>query len=123
MGGSNVDVDNLPSSDTLATVPGKKDGEIRVFKTGTTPEAYCWKAAESKWEKIGDVIMPGGRDQGKQYPGDEVFAAGEYDHIFDVELGDGVMRKLPFNNGDNTLVASDKFMMREGLPKGYVEQI
>jgi hypothetical protein len=33
------------------------------------------------------------------YPGDEYFPADEYDHIFDVELGDGIMRKLPFNNG------------------------
>ena len=60
MGGSGVDVDSLPSTDTLSSVKGNKDGEIRVFKTGTTPEAYCWKGAESKWEKIGDVIMPGG---------------------------------------------------------------
>ena len=35
----------------------------------------------------------------KSYAGDEYFDAGEYDHIFDVELGDGIMRKLPFNNG------------------------
>lgn len=119
-----MDVDNLPSSETLSQLRGKKDGEIKVFKTGTTPEAYCWKEAENKWEKIGEVIMPGGGgSQGKQYHGDQMFPAGEYDHVFDVELGDGVMRKLPFNNGDNTLVAADKFIIRENLPKGYIEQI
>lgn len=35
----------------------------------------------------------------KMYEGDFMFKAGEYDHIFDVDLGDGMMRKLPFNNG------------------------
>jgi phospholipase A-2-activating protein len=49
----------------------------------------------------------------KHYPGDLLFLAGEYDHVFDVELGDGVMRKLPFNNGANSLEAADKFCSRE----------
>jgi phospholipase A-2-activating protein len=51
----------------------------------------------------------------KQYPGDSLFTAGEYDHVFDVELGDGVMRKLPFNNGGNHLESAEKFCMREGI--------
>jgi hypothetical protein len=37
---------------------GKKDGEVRVFKNGLNPEAYCWKADSQSWEKIGDVMMP-----------------------------------------------------------------
>ena len=52
-----------------------------------------------------------------------MFEAGEYDHIFDVELGDGIMRKLPFDNGSNPLVAADKFIIREGLHKSMCEQI
>lgn len=59
----------------------------------------------------------------KQYPGDPLFKAGEYDHIFDVELGDGIMRKLPFNNGANCLEAADKFCAREMMSKSNVEQI
>jgi phospholipase A-2-activating protein len=47
------------------------------------------------------------------YEGDRMFEAGEYDHIFDVDLGDGVLRKLPYDNGTNVLVASDKFVIRE----------
>ncbi len=63
-------------------------------------EAYCFK--DGKWEKIGDVINPpGGQQSSKVYEGDRLFEAGEYDHIFDVDLGDGVMRKLPFDNGSN----------------------
>ena len=57
----------------------------------------------------------------KVYPGDKLFPAGEYDHIFDVDLGDGLMRKLPFNNGGNALDAADKFCSREGLSRVNVE--
>jgi phospholipase A-2-activating protein len=52
-----------------------------------------------------------------------MFEAGEYDHIFDVELGDNVMRKLPFNNGDNQIAAAEKFCAREQLGRANVEQI
>ncbi len=86
-------------------------------------EAYMWKSAAQQWEKIGDVINPAGGQQAKHYEGDRLFEAGEYDHIFDVDLGDGVMRKLPFDNGDNPAVAADKFVIREGLSKANVEQI
>ena len=46
-----------------------------------------------------------------------MFEAGEYDHIFDVELGDGIHRKLPFNNGSNPLTAAEKFCARENLSR------
>jgi len=52
-----------------------------------------------------------------------LFEAGEYDHVFDVDLGDGIIRKLPYDNGGNPLEAADKFIIREGLNKGYIEQI
>jgi phospholipase A-2-activating protein len=59
----------------------------------------------------------------RSYPGDALFKKGEYDHVFDVELGDGIMRKLPFNNGANFLEAADKFCSRENLSRVNVEQI
>jgi phospholipase A-2-activating protein len=88
-----------------------------------------WKAGERKWEYVGEVVDPsggaggGGPPQGgtKHYPGDGMFEAGEYDHIFDVELGDNVMRNLPFNNGANAIQAADKFCAREGLGKANVD--
>lgn len=118
--GGNIDMDKIPNLSTLKTTKGK-EGEIKVFKNGTTAEAYCFK--DGKWEKIGDVINAPGGQSGKYYEGDRLFEAGEYDHIFDVDLGDGVMRKLPFDNGSNPLVAADKFILREGLHKAYCEQI
>lgn len=118
--GDKIDMDTLPTIQQMKTIPGK-EGEIKVFKNGTVAEAYCWKGG--KWEKIGDVINAPGGETGKYYEGDRLFEAGEYDHIFDVDLGDNILRKLPFDNGSNPLVAADKFVIREGLHKAYCEQI
>lgn len=91
-----------------------------------------WKAVERKWEYVGEVVDPnagkGGPNMGvvekpKFYPGDGMFEEGEYDHIFDVELGDNIMRKLPFNNGGNAIQAAEKFCIREGLGRANIEQI
>lgn len=32
-------------------------------------------------------------------------------------------KQLPFNNGANALVEAEKYCKREGLPKGYIEQV
>ena len=91
-----------------------------------------WQTEQDKWEEIGEVVTGdqsndssnmGVAQTTRQYPGDALFAAGEYDHIFDVELGDGIMRKLPFNNGGNALQAADRFCSREMLGRVNVEQI
>jgi phospholipase A-2-activating protein len=52
-----------------------------------------------------------------------LFPAGEYDHIFDVDIGDGMNRKLPFNNGANIIEASDKFLAREQIGRDNSEAI
>jgi phospholipase A-2-activating protein len=59
------------------------------------------------------VCPPGGKSDNKVYEGDRLFEAGEYDHIFDVDMGDNVSRKLPFDNGSNPLEAAEKFLIRE----------
>jgi phospholipase A-2-activating protein len=64
-----------------------------------------------------------GMGQSNEYAGDRLFEAGTYDNIFDVECGDGVMRKLPFNIGDNIDVAANKFCIRENFSKEHISQI
>lgn len=99
-----------------------------MFKDKGVGKAYMWKNEDSKWEEIGEVVTGNSESSNmgavsvtKHYPGDALFLAGEYDHVFDVELGDGLMRKLPFNNGANPYQAADKFMSREGLGRANVE--
>jgi phospholipase A-2-activating protein len=50
-----------------------------------------------------------------------LFKADEYDHVFDVDIGDGMLRKLPFNNGSSFAEAADKFCARENLSRDNVE--
>lgn len=123
---------NAPDVSEQAKMKGKQEGDIQVFKKNGVPSAYMWKQMEKKWEYVGEVVDPNAGGAGaagnvgvvpKHYPGDTMFEEGEYDHIFDVELGDNVMRKLPFNNGGNAISAAEKFCAREGLSRANVEQI
>lgn len=84
-----------------------------------------WKESERQWELIGEVQMPSGPPppSTKYYEGDRLFPAGEYDHIFDVEIGDGVIRKLPYNNGASADEAANKFCVRENFGKANIGQI
>jgi phospholipase A-2-activating protein len=122
--------EKAPDVSMQAKMAGKTDGDIQVFKKNGVPSAYMWKLAEKKWEYVGEVVDPnaGAGSSGmavapKYYDGDALFPAGEYDHIFDVELGDNVMRKLPFNNGENAITAAEKFCVRESLGRANIDQI
>ena len=104
---------------------------MKVFRNGNTPEAYSWKG--NKWELIGEVMSEANpqstnapqASQPKYYPGDKFFPPGEYDHLFNVEdeSESGSGKVIPFNNGDNALVAAEKYCKREGINRGYLEQI
>lgn len=110
----------------MSQYTGKSEGEFKIFKEGNIPRAYMWKTAERKWELIGDVQMPSSEPPpatSQYYEGDRLFEAGEYDHVFDVEIGDGNMRRLPFNNGGNADESANKFCTREGFGKANIEQI
>ena len=123
-----VDLSKLPSVEQMSTMKAK-EGEIVPFRNGDVGEAYMY--SKGKWELIGHVTSgpdSGGQQAapqsaGRYYEGDRLFEAGEYDHIIDVDLGDGIMRKLPFNNGGNAMDAAGKFCARENLSRASIEQI
>eukprot|EP00826_Nyctotherus_ovalis_P045440 TRINITY_DN5034_c0_g2_i2.p1 TRINITY_DN5034_c0_g2~~TRINITY_DN5034_c0_g2_i2.p1 ORF type:complete len:575 (+),score=171.27 TRINITY_DN5034_c0_g2_i2:380-2104(+) len=117
-----LDVDKLPDSSLTATLQGKKDGQVKVFRTGNNPEAYVWKEAEGKWEKMGDVIMPSPQ-QKDFYEGDQIFPAGYYDYMFNIDIRGKGEKKLPFNRGSIPLEEAEKFVERECLHRVYVEEI
>ena len=115
----------------IAEVRGKKEGEIRIFRSGDTGKAYSWQ--KGKWNFVGDMIS-GPEDSAnntgseifggkKYYEGDKFFPEGNYDFIFDIEDHNSIMRQLPFNLGDNTLVSSEKFLAREKWPIHHKEQV
>lgn len=106
---------NLKMEDeTVLQFPGKKDQEIKVIRKGNQAEAYQWSEAETRWIKIGEVIDA--NSSGKQQ-----YLGKEYDYLFDVDIGDGQMRKLPHNNGDNPYVSAQEFLMREELSNDFLD--
>lgn len=119
------DISKLPS------IRGKKEGEIRIFRDGNSGKAYSWQ--KGKWNYVGEM-MAGPEDSANQsgteifggkkyYPGDRFFAEGNYDFIFDIEDQQGLQKQLPFNLGDNTLIAAEQFLAREQWPITYKEQV
>lgn len=85
------------------------------------PKAYMWK--DGKWEYVGEVMAQAATEK-SHYHGDKFFPKGEYDYVFDVDVGDDAPKaKLPYNEGDNSLVVAEKFLTREGMNLGFKDQI
>ncbi|CAK67180.1 unnamed protein product (macronuclear) [Paramecium tetraurelia] len=116
---SEEEVQKLPGIDKLTMMAGKNDGEVRLFLNGDKPQAYIWSAANKNWQMIGGEES----SQKKIFYGDKYFEAGEYDHIFDVEDGNGIAKLMPYNEGENLYVTAEKFCLREGYSKNYIQQI
>ena len=113
--------DDLKKFDTIDKMPnikGKKEGEIRVFVNAGKAEAYCWQGGA--WQLVGEVMSSAPKTY---YAGDKHFPEGEYDFVFDIEDKNGIPHKLPFNRGDNALLATEKFLARESMSVAYKEQI
>ncbi|KAH0728593.1 hypothetical protein KY285_004251 [Solanum tuberosum] len=108
----------LPGLEALQT-PGTSDGQTKVVREGDNGVAYAWNMMEQKWDKIGEVVD--GPDDGMSRP---LLDGIQYDHVFDVDIGDGEpVRKLPCNRSDNPYDVADKWLLKENLPLSYREQI
>jgi phospholipase A-2-activating protein len=100
--------------------PGAHDGQTVVVAEGGAggAGAYVWNASGEnggEWERLGEVIAGPERKmhQGK-----------EWDHIFDVDVADGVPPlKLAMDEGENPYVVADRFIADNDLPSEYKEQI
>lgn len=46
-------LDSVPDASTMPQNPGKKAGEVKMFKVGNTVNAYSWNGRE--WDLIGEV--------------------------------------------------------------------
>lgn len=110
---------SFPTIDKMASMPGKKEGEVRVFRDGGVAKAFAWQGGV--WVLMGDV--QGQAHPKVYYPGDKYFPAGEYDYVFDVQDDSGISKKLPFNDGENPLTSAEKFLVREGMFMDYKDQI
>jgi len=120
--GSSSVPDNTADISTMPTTVGKKNGEIKCFREGAVVNAYSWNEGARTWDKIGEVV--GSQQEKKFYEGDACFPRGEYDFVFDVDMGPAYgMRKLPYNRGGNPMVAAEAFCSREQINKDNIGQI
>lgn len=99
-------------------IPGKKDGQVIMVKNGGSVEAHQWSAATQSWTKIGDVVNAVSQSQRQTYDGIE------YDYVFDVDIQEGAPPlKLPYNVSQNPYEAAQKFLEKNGLEMGYIDQV
>ncbi|RUO95508.1 PLAA family ubiquitin binding protein [Jimgerdemannia flammicorona] len=62
-----------------------------MVRVGTIVEAHQWSNATRSWQKVGEVVDAVGANRKQTYQGQE------YDHVFDIDIGEGRVLKLPFN--------------------------
>ena len=112
------DLSKFPSVSEMERIKGTKQGQIKVFVDKGKGMAYSWQ--NGRWELIGEVT---GTNPKSGYEGDQFFPKGDYDFIFDIQDEAGVSRKLPFNKGDNALLAAEKFLAKYNMSTAHKEQI
>ncbi|KAJ7560244.1 hypothetical protein O6H91_04G119700 [Diphasiastrum complanatum] len=113
-----VSVSDLPGLEALQQ-PGINEGQTKIVREGDTAVAYSWNKKDFKWEKIGELV-----DGPEDSITGKVLNGVTYDHVFDVDIGDGEpTRKLPYNNGQNPYDVADRWLLNENLPLVYRQQV
>ena len=51
------------------------------------------------------------------------FEGVEYDHVFHIDIDEGVVLKLPYNNGQDPYRVAQDFIHKHQLPQDYLDQI
>ena len=51
------------------------------------------------------------------------FEGVEYDHVFHIDIDEGVVLKLPYNNGQDPYTVAQDFIHKHQLPQDYLDQI
>jgi len=110
-----IQADKLPGIEALKN-PGTKDQQNKMIRNGTVVELYQWSASSNEWNKVGEVVDA--RSQSKQ-----ILNGKEFDFVFDVDIGDGMMRKLGYNNGENPYVVAQQFLWDNELNQEWLDQV
>jgi len=113
--GMNIDKNDIKDKDFLNT-PGKKDGQVAMIKNGKDIEAYQWSNSEQKWIKVGVVVDTVSSKK-------TLFEGKEYDYVFDIDIGDGSILRLPYNATENPYQAAQEFIWKHELSQDFLDQI
>lgn len=114
-GPKKVKADDLPDESAL-TVPGDKDGAIKMVNCKGQPTAFVWNASKQSWDEIGNVLGA----QAKK----KVVNGIEYDQVVDIDVNGGQkVIPLGFNVDDDPKEIAKSFAGNYGLGKEYEQQI
>ena len=110
-------VSDMPGPEAL-NIPGRRDGQTKMIKDGNTISVHSWSEAEAQWKKVGDVVgQPKSKDSsGRGKDGGKVMYEGvEYDHVFHIDIDEGVVLKLPYNIGQDPFQVAQDFIHKHQL--------
>jgi phospholipase A-2-activating protein len=107
-----ISLDKLPGLDALQ-LPGSRHGENKVVRNGNVAEAYQWNNQEKEWVKLGEVVTQS----------DNMDTDKQYDYVFDVDIGDGQIRKLGYNNHENPYTVAQEFLWKQELDQGWLDTV
>eukprot|EP01133_Synstelium_polycarpum_P005625 gene5625-6489_t len=113
-----IKMSELPEIDAALANPGKKDGETKVVRANGKAEAHQWSLAEGRWIKIGEVVDANASGASKA-----LLDGVEYDYVFDIDVNEGAMFKIGFNNGMNPYVVAQEFLWKNDLDQSFLEDI
>ncbi|KAL8272789.1 hypothetical protein Esti_003339 [Eimeria stiedai] len=136
--GEEIDLHTLPTEEEVCVRRTHPKLECLplclVCRRGDAAVVFCWQQQQQQWDFVGLALNPvkgkGKRGHGgkTRFPGDQFFGAGDYDFVFDVEVGEGsllcgVCLCCCSSLDENPLVVAEKFAAREGLHKSVLPQI
>eukprot|EP00002_Diphylleia_rotans_P011576 TRINITY_DN2285_c0_g1_i1.p1 TRINITY_DN2285_c0_g1~~TRINITY_DN2285_c0_g1_i1.p1 ORF type:complete len:488 (-),score=106.55 TRINITY_DN2285_c0_g1_i1:228-1691(-) len=110
-----MNVHNMPGPEALHS-PGNRDGQHIFIREGDMAFVYQWSETARTWTKLGQVT-------GQAAPAKRSIEGVEYDYVFDVDLDDGLVLPIGFNNGDNPYEVAQDFILKHELPQAYLDAI
>jgi len=111
-----LNVDKLPSIESLESFGGK-DQELKLIRKENSIEAYQWSAAQHQWMKVGEVV------DARSSSSKQLLYGKSYDYVFDVDIGDGQMRKLGYNQNENPYMVAQEFLWKEELDQSLLDTV
>uniref|UniRef100_A0A0P4WEV7 Phospholipase A-2-activating protein n=1 Tax=Scylla olivacea TaxID=85551 RepID=A0A0P4WEV7_SCYOL len=110
----------LPGKEVLFA-PGKRDGQTVMVREGEKINCYSWSSSSQQWTAVGEVV--GGTGGSASTSGKVLHEGKEYDYVFDVELDQGNILKLPYNTCEDPYFAAQRFIHKHDLPQDFLDRV
>lgn len=107
--------DSKVLDESALTVPGKKNGEIKIVNvSGKGAMVYQWSEDETTWVEVGEAIGQGGGGVTGQ-TGKTKLNGKEYDYVTEIYITDTYAVKVGFNRDDDPDDIANAFIATHGI--------